>query len=156
MLPHSPQKLVVGGFFAPHFGQIFKPVGRGSYCRICLVPAGLPHCRQRVCRLVISPEKTCVFSALLFDIGDHFLFWLLRPRCFLWVHLRCIDLLFIPVTFTNILVTSRTSTEVTFSFVLGDYEGSSCSLCHSGVIPSKSLSDSIGASFYSVASTASG
>ena len=65
-MPHSPQKLVPAGFFAPHLRQTFKPRGAPQLLQNLPCPAGLPHTGQIVCLLLISPVKTCVVSAFCF------------------------------------------------------------------------------------------
>ena len=63
MVPHSPQKLVPAGFFAPHFGQTFNSRDAPQLLQNLPCPAGLPQTGHIVCRLLISPVKTCVVSA---------------------------------------------------------------------------------------------
>jgi len=73
-VPHSPQKLVPAGFFAPHLGQTFKSRDAPQLLQNLPVPAGLPHTGQIVCRLLISPVKTgvvwafCFMSATIFSL----------------------------------------------------------------------------------------
>ena len=62
-MPHSPQKLVLSGFLAPHLGHTFNPNGAPQLLQNLPEPAGYPHTGQIVCLCVISPVYTWVVSA---------------------------------------------------------------------------------------------
>ena len=63
LVPHSPQKLVLAGFLAPHLGHTFNPNGAPQLLQNLPEPAGFPHTGHVVCLCVISPVYTWVVSA---------------------------------------------------------------------------------------------
>jgi hypothetical protein len=138
LLPHSPQKLVPAGFFAPHFEHTFRPRGAPQLLQNLPEPAGLPHSGQMVCLCVTSPVKT----------------WVLSAFCFMSVTIfsalaAATSVLSLGASSMQRPSCSFQSFSQTYLWHLGhrwkwpfasfcaSSKACSCSLCHSGVMPSK-------------------
>jgi hypothetical protein len=93
-----------------------------SYCRICLNRLVFHILGKLFVFVLFHLCRLGWFRLFVLCLRPFFRLWLRLLQCFPLGHRQCIAPLFVPVIFADVFVASGASVEVSFSFVLGEFE----------------------------------